>query len=87
MSQDTFTLTWSWTQLAAELDRLALGPIQAEMVPHLVSSLRKQAPFLNDGTMLQEVLSIAACVADRSFPLTSEASPASGPAGSSSSLQ
>lgn len=87
MSQDTLTLTWSWTQLEAELDRLATGPVQAEMVPHLVSSLRKQSPFLSDGMLLQEVLAIAACIADRSFPPDLEAFPASGPAGGSSSLQ
>lgn len=87
MNQDTFTLSWKWAELEAEYHRLAQGPVQAEMIRHLVNSLRKQAPFLNSETMLQEVLAIAACLADRSFPPMSEAYPVSGPAGGSSSLQ
>ena len=74
---ETYTLTWTWDQLQTELDRLALGPIQAGMIPYLVKPLRDQSKFLNGELMLREILSLAACIADHSFPPASVGSRAS----------
>jgi len=74
---DTYTLTWTWPELQAELDRLALGPVQAGMIPYLVRPLQEQAKFLNSQLMLREILSLAACVADQSFPPSLGESPVS----------
>ena len=81
MSNDTetYSLTWTWTQLQTELDRLALGPVQAAMIPYLVKPLQDQAKFLNGELMLREILSLAACIADHSFPPATAASNASDP--------
>ena len=76
---ETYTLTWTWSQLQAELDRLALGPMQAGMIPYLVKPLQDQSRFLNGELMLREILSLAACIADHSFPPSHAASPASEP--------
>ena len=65
----TATLTFSWEQLASELDRLAPGETQRVMVPYLVSSLQKQAPFLNSDLLLKEIVSTVACVSDQAFPM------------------
>lgn len=65
----TATLTFSWDQLAMELDRLAPGETQRVMVPYLVSSLQKQAPFLNSEMLLKEIISTVACVSDQAFPM------------------
>jgi hypothetical protein len=65
----TVSLTFSWDQLALELDQLAPGETQRVMIPYLVSSLQKQAPFLNGEMLLKEIVSTVACVSDRSFPM------------------
>lgn len=62
------TLTFDWNELEAQLNALADGPDQLEMIPHLVSGIKKQKPFLSEELLLQEILSIAACIADARFP-------------------
>lgn len=62
------TLTFDWNELEAQLNALADGPEQLEMIPHLVSGIKKQAQFLSQELLLQEILSIAACIADARFP-------------------
>ena len=68
MSNDTLMLTLPWKTLEEELHRLAAGPIQAEMIPHLVRPLQMQARFLSQALILREVVSIAACIANTGFP-------------------
>lgn len=65
----TVTVTFSWEQLARELDRLAPGETQQVMIPYLVSSLQKQSPFMNSELLLREIVSTVACVSDQTFPL------------------
>jgi hypothetical protein len=65
---EALTLTVSWDVLAAELERLAPAEAQKVMIPHLVSSLKKQAPFLNSDLLLRELVSTVACVSDQTFP-------------------
>ena len=65
----TVTLTFSWDQLAQELDRLAPGETQQVMIPYLVSSLQKQSPFMNSELLLREIVSTVACVSDQAFPM------------------
>ena len=72
MLSKTVTLTFSWTQLAQELDRLAPGETQKVMIPYLVSSLQKQSPFMNSELLLREIVSTVACVSDQTFPLDLE---------------
>jgi hypothetical protein len=65
----TVTVTFSWDQLALELDRLAPGETQQVMIPYLVSSLQKQSPFMNSELLLREIVSTVACISDQTFPL------------------
>ena len=66
---ETATLTFSWERLAQELERLAPAETQRAMIPYLVSSLQKQAPFMNGELLLREIVSTVACVSDQTFPL------------------
>ena len=68
MDETTLTMTFSWSDLERQLNRLADGPAQKEMIPYLVSGIRKQRPFLTHELLLQEILSVAACMADSRFP-------------------
>ena len=72
MLSKTVTLTFSWAQLAQELDRLAPGETQKVMIPYLVSSLQKQSPFMNSELLLREIVSTVACISDQAFPLDLE---------------
>ncbi len=63
------TVTFSWEQLSQELNRLAPGETQQVMIPHLVSSLKKQSPFMNSDLLLREIVSTVACISDHTFPL------------------
>lgn len=83
--ESTVTLTFNWRELERQLSALADGPAQKDMIPFMVSGLRKQAPFLSQELLLQEILAITACIADARFPtasalasLASATSPASG---------
>lgn len=69
MLSRTATVTFSWDQLAQELDRLAPGDTQRVMIPYLVSSLQKQSPFMNSELLLREIVSTVACVSDQAFPM------------------
>lgn len=68
MDETQLTMTFSWNDLERQLCRLADGPAQKEMIPYLVSGIRKQRPFLTHELLLQEILSVAACMADSRFP-------------------
>ena len=67
-TSNTFTLTFSWDQLARELERMAAGDTQKVMIPYLVSSLQKQHAFMNSELLLREIVSTVACVSDQDFP-------------------
>lgn len=62
------TLTFDWPDLETQLMELADGPSQKEMIPFLVSGIKKQKPFLTPDMLLREILSVTACIADARFP-------------------
>ena len=68
MDETTLTMTFTWSDLERQLYRLADAPAQREMIPYLVSGIRKQRPFLTNELLLQEMLSVAACMGDSRFP-------------------
>ena len=86
MDETTLTMTFSWSDLERQLNRLADSAAQKEMIPYLVSGIRKQKPFLTHELLLQEILSVAACMADSRFPPVDSTSPgmATSPASQSS---
>ncbi len=74
MDETTLTMTFTWSDLERQLYRLADAPAQREMIPYLVSGIRKQRPFLTNELLLQEMLSVAACMGDSRFPPPSDGS-------------
>ena len=68
MDENELTITFSWIDLERHLLRLADSRAKMEMAPYLVSGIRKQRPFLTHELLLQEILSVAACMGDSRFP-------------------
>lgn len=54
----------SYRDLATALEQVAASEIHKDMVPHLVSALRRQAPFLTGQMALFEILRSGNCLAD-----------------------
>ena len=69
------SLSFSWEQLDRQLAGLATTPVKRAMVSDLVSGTRKQAWAKPPEMVLQEILLIAAILADDGFrPSQEEAS-------------